>query len=109
MISKYELESRIRNSNKLCNYFCNIFTMIMVLKKIGVICDINTIAYMINKEWFETMKISYPRIKEDTSFKLTKFRYKIKFVQNLDCTKIYDDLFSKIMKWGIYENKILWW
>lgn len=44
------------------------------------------------------MKISYPRIKEDTSFKLTKFRYKIKFVQNLDCTKIYDDLFSKIMK-----------
>ena len=51
MISKYELESRIRNSNKLCNYFCDIFTMIMVLKKIrGVICDINTVAYMINKE-----------------------------------------------------------
>ena len=73
-----------------------------------VIWDISTVAYMINREWFETMEISCPRIKEDTSFKLTKFRHKIKFVQKSNSNEIYDDLFSKITKRGIYESKILW-
>lgn len=99
MISKYELESRIRNANELCNYFCDIFTDDYGTKKIRrVIWDISIVAYMINKEWFETMEISCPKIKEDTSFKLTNFRHKIKFVQRLDSNKIYDDLFSKITK-----------
>ncbi len=99
MISKYELENRIRNTNELCNYFCDIFTDDYGTKKIRrVIWDISTVAYMINKEWFETMEISCPRIKDDTSFKLTKFRHKIKFVQRLNSDKIYDDLFSKITK-----------
>ena len=99
MISKYELENRIRNANELCNYFCDIFTDDYGTKKIRrVIWDISTVAYMINKEWFETMEISCPRIKDDTSFKLTKFRHKIKFVQRLNSDKIYDDLFSKITK-----------
>jgi purine nucleosidase len=97
MISKYELESRIRNANELCNYFCDIFTDDYGTEKIRrVIWDISTVAYMINEEWFQTMEISCPRIKEDTTFKLTKFRHKIKFVQRLNSNKIYDDLFSKI-------------
>lgn len=99
MISKYELESRIKNANELCNYFCEIFTDDYGTKQVRrVIWDISTVAYMINREWFETMEISCPRIKEDTSFKLTKFRHKIKFVQRLNSNKIYDDLFSKITK-----------
>lgn len=99
MISKYELENRIRNANELCNYFCDIFTDDYGTEKIRrVIWDISTVAYMINKEWFQTMEISCPRIKKDTSFKLTKFRHKIKFVQRLNSNKIYDDLFSKITK-----------
>lgn len=64
--------------------------------------------YWINKEWFETIEIGCPRIKEYTSFKLTKFRHKIKFVQKSNSNEIYDDLFSKITKRGIYESKILW-
>ena len=99
MISKYELENRIRNANELCNYFCEIFTDDYGTKQVRrVIWDISTVAYMINREWFETMEISCPRIKEDTSFKLTKFRHKIKFVQRLNSNEIYDDLFSKITK-----------
>lgn len=99
MISKYELESRIRNANELCDYFCNIFTDDYGTKTIRrVIWDISIVAYMINEEWFQIMEISCPRIKKDTSFKLTKFRHKIKFVQRLDSNKIYDDLFSKITK-----------
>ena len=97
MISKYELESRIRNANELCNYFCDIFTDDYGTEEIRrVIWDISVVAYVINEEWFKTMEISCPKIKEDTSFKLTKFRHKIKFVQRLDSNKIYDDLFSKI-------------
>lgn len=97
MISKYELESRIRNANELCNYFCDIFTDDYGTEEIRrVIWDISVVAYMINEEWFKTMEISCPKIKEDTSFKLTKFKHKIKFVQRLDSNKIYDDLFSKI-------------
>lgn len=99
MISKYELENRIRNNNELCNYFCDIFTKDYDTEKIRrPIWDISAVAYMINKEWFETMEISCPKIKEDLSFKLTKFRHKIKFVQKLNSTKIYGDLFSKITK-----------
>ena len=99
MISKYELESRIKNANELCNYFCEIFTDDYGTKQVRrVIWDISTVAYMINREWFKTMEISCPRIKEDTSFKLTKFRHKIKFVQRLNSNEIYDDLFSKITK-----------
>lgn len=99
MISKYELESRIKNANDLCNYFCRIFIDDYGIKKIRrPIWDISAIAYIINKEWFRTMEISCPKIKKDTSFKLTKFRHKIKFVHSLNSNKIYDDLFSKITK-----------
>lgn len=99
MISKYELEARIKNANELCNYFCDIFTNDYGIEKIRrVIWDISSVAYMINKDWFETMEISCPKIKEDRTFKLTKFRHKIKFVQKLDSNKIYDDLFYKITK-----------
>lgn len=97
MISKYELENKIRHANRLCDYFCDIFTDDHGNKKTRrVIWDISAVAYMINNEWFETMEISCPRIKNDTTFKLTKFRHKIRFVQRLDSDKIYDDLFSKL-------------
>lgn len=99
MLSKYELEGRVRSSNELCNYFCDIFTNdhgIETMRR--PIWDISAVAYMINKEWFETMEISCPKVKQDTSFKLTRFRHKIKFVQKLNSTEIYDDLFSRITK-----------
>lgn len=99
MISKYELENRISGANELCNYFCDIFTNDYGIEKTRrVIWDISAVAYMINKEWFETMEISCPKIKKDTSFKLTKFKHKIKFVQRIDSNKIYSDLFLKITK-----------
>lgn len=99
MISKYELENRIKGHNEICNYFCDIFTNDYgKVQTRRPIWDISAVAYLINSDWFETMKISCPRINKDTSFKLTKFRHKIEFVQKLDSTKIYDDLFSKITR-----------
>lgn len=97
MISEHELKYRIKNKNKLCDYFCEIFT-----KDYGTtltrrpIWDISVIAYVINEYWFNTFKISTPKITKNNFFKLTKLRKKITFVQNLNSTKIYDDLFKKI-------------
>lgn len=97
MISKYELDARILNKNKLCNYFCQIFSDDFG-KKINrrPIWDISVVAFLINPEWFKVMSVSTPKITKNNHFKLTKHRHKIKFVQCLDSTKIYDDLFNKI-------------
>ena len=60
------------------------------------IWDISVIAYMINKNWFETKEISCPNIREDSSYELTDNRHVITFVTKLDRDKIYNDLFKKI-------------
>ena len=51
---------------------------------------------MINKTWFNTKEISYPNIKEDSSYELTDNRHVITFVTKLDRDKIYNDLFKKL-------------
>ena len=99
IISKYEIDARIKGKNKLCDYFCSIFSDDFgKIKSRRPIWDISVVAYILHPDWFITMAISCPIIKKDSSFKLTKFRKKIKFVQKLDSNKIYDDLFEKIIK-----------
>ena len=53
-------------------------------------------AYMFNKEWFETEEVSCPNIKEDTSYELTESNHKITVVNYLNVYKIYKDLFKKL-------------
>ena len=54
------------------------------------------VAYMVNKNWFETKKVSCPNIKEDTSYGITDNKHNITFVTKLNRDKIYDDLFMKL-------------
>ena len=61
-----------------------------------VIWDISVIAYMINKNWFETKEINCPKINNDTSYKPTNNKHMITFVTKLDRDKIYKDLFKKL-------------
>ena len=61
-----------------------------------VIWDISVIAYMINKEWFDTEEISCPNISDDTSYELTANCHKITVVNYLNVDKIYRDLFRKL-------------
>lgn len=61
-----------------------------------VIWDISVIAYMINKEWFETEEVSQPNIKDDTSYELTECNHKITVVNYLNVDKIWRDLFKKL-------------
>lgn len=94
----YEVEHHLKNKGELENYLCNRFYNDGKhgIQTRRVIWDISVIAYLINKNWFETMQISAPNIKEDTSYELTKGKHEITMVNWLDSDKIYEDLFRKL-------------
>ena len=52
-----------------------------------VIEDISVIAYMINKEWFDTIEINCPNINEDTSYDLNTNNNKVTFVNYIRSKK----------------------
>lgn len=92
------LKKYLENKIELCNYLIERFYNdgYHGIQKSRVIWDISVIAYMINKNWFETKQISCPNIREDTSYEKTENRHKITFVTKLDRNKIYEDLFLKL-------------
>ena len=61
-----------------------------------VIWDISVIAYMIYKNWFKTIDINCPIIKEDTSYELNNNNHLITFVTNINKDEVYKDLFNKL-------------
>lgn len=91
--SIYEIEHFIKGKNELCDYLCQRFADSIQEK---IIWDISVIAYMINKEWFETEEINCPNIKDDTSYELTENNHRITVVNYLNANKIYKDLFEKL-------------
>ena len=98
MTSIYEVEHYLKGKNELCDYLCNEFHDD---GKHGIhtrrpIWDISAVAYLINRNWFETIEISCPEIMEDTSYKLTENNHKITMATFLDSSKIYEDLFKKL-------------
>lgn len=97
MTSIYELESELKGKNELCDYLCyRFYNRAYGPTKRWPLWDISVIAYMINKNWFNTMDVSCPIINEDNSFKLTENRHNIKFVNYLNANEIFKDLFEKL-------------
>ena len=96
--SIYELEHFLKGKGKLCDYLCQRFYNDGVhgIQERRVIWDISVIAYMINKEWFETEEVSQPNINDNTSYELTENNHKITVVNYLSVDKIYKDLFKKL-------------
>ena len=96
--SIYELEHFLKGKSELCDYLCQRFYNdgIHGIQERRVIWDISVIAYMINKEWFETQEVSCPNINYDTSYELTEDNHKITVVNYLNVDKIYKDLFKKL-------------
>ena len=96
--SIYELEHFLKGKSQIGDYLCEKFYNdgLHGIKERRVIWDISVIAYMINKEWFETKEVSCPNIKDDTSYELTNDNHKITFVNYLNVDKIYEDLFEKL-------------
>lgn len=92
------LKKYLENKSKLCNYLIERFYNdgYHGIQEARVIWDIAVIAYMINKNWFETKQISCPNIRTDTSYEVTDNRHNITFVTKLNRNKIYEDLFNKL-------------
>ena len=92
------LKKHLENKSELCNYLIERFYNdgYHGIQESRVIWDISVIAYMINKNWFETEQISCPNIRKDTSYEVTDNRHNITFVTKLDRNKIYEDLFNKL-------------
>ena len=92
------LKKYLENKSELCNYLIERFYNdgYHGIQESRVIWDIAVIAYMINKNWFETKQISCPNIKDDTSYEITENKHNITFVTKLNKDEIYDDLFNKI-------------
>ena len=92
------LKNNLENKSKLCNYLIERFYNdgYHEIQETRVIWDISVIAYMINKNWFETKEISCPIIEEDSSYEPTNNRHTIAFATKLDRDKIYNDLFKKL-------------
>ncbi len=98
MTSIYELEHYLKGKSKLGDYLCQRFYNDGVhgLQERRVIWDISVVAFMLNKDWFETEEVSCPKINDDTSYELTKNNHKITIVNYLDVNKIFKDLFNRI-------------
>lgn len=96
--SIYELEHFLKGKSELCDYLYEVFCndKSYGIQERRVIWDISVIAYMINKEWFESEEISCPNIRDDTSYELTKNKHKIRVVSFLNVNKIFKDLFNKL-------------
>ena len=96
--SIYELEHFLKGKSELCDYLCQRFYNdgIHGIQERRVIWDISVVAYMINKEWFETEEVSRPNINDDTSYEMTQSDYKITVVNYLNVDKIFKDLFKKL-------------
>lgn len=98
LTSIYELEHFLKGKSELCDYLCQRFydDGYHGIKERRVIWDISAIAYLINRNWFESKEISCPNIKEDSSYELTTNRHKITMVNYLNVNEIYSDLFRKL-------------
>lgn len=96
--SIYELEHFLKGKSELCDYLCQRFYNDGVhgIQERRVIWDISTIAYLISKNWFETIKTSCPNINDDTSYEFTSNNHLITVVNYLNSKKIFEDLFKKL-------------
>ena len=92
------LKKYLENKSDLSNYLIERFynDEYHGIQTSRVIWDISVIAYIINKNWFETKVLSCPDINENTSYELTYNKHNITFVTKLHKDKIYNDLFKKL-------------
>ena len=97
-IDMITIKKNLENKSELANYLIGRFYNdgYHELKKYRVIWDISVVAYLINKDWFETRDVSCPNIGDFASYELTNNRHSITFVTKLDRNKIYNDLFRRL-------------
>ena len=101
----FELEHYLKDSGEIGRYLCEIFRNCKehLYKnendKIGeskILWDMSAVAFCLNQRWFGYQKVSCPEIMEDLSYRQTKGRHKITFVNFVDRQEVFKDFFKKI-------------
>lgn len=104
--TSYELEHYLNNS-EVGKYLCSVFKdlkkhyYVDELDEFGsskTLWDLSAIAYVINKDWFITEKVSCPNILSNGCYELTTNRHEITFVNDLFRNKIFKDYFIRMSK-----------
>lgn len=100
MIKFEELEQRLDMNYEFSKYLCNRFVNdnFYGIKTQRVIWDISVIAYLINKDWFETKEIKGLRLSEKLQYYIDSSKTSKTMVEQLDSKKIYDSLFKDLNK-----------
>lgn len=96
IIKKEELEKRLDMNKEISQYLCKRFVndSYYGIKNERVIWDISVIAYLINKNWFETKEIKGLILSENLQYYTNSSTATKLIVEKLDNNKIYDDLFE---------------
>lgn len=96
--SIYELNYYLKDKSDLANYLLDKFVKddYHGKKERRVLWDISVVAYIINKQWFNTKEISCPKINDDLSYELTTNQHEIVVVNDIDVDSVYKDLFKKL-------------
>ena len=96
IIKKEELEKRLDMNKEISQYLCKRFVndSYYDVKNERVIWDISVIAYLINKNWFETKEIKGLSLSENLQYYTNSSTATKLIVEKLDNNKIYDDLFE---------------
>ena len=96
MIKKEELEKRLNMNKEISQYLYKRFVndRYYGVKKERVIWDISVIAYLINKNWFETKEIKGLSLSENLQYYTNSSTSTKLIVEKLDNNKIYEDLFE---------------
>lgn len=94
----YEIEHHLKGKSELGDYLCQRFYNDGKhgIQTRRVIWDISAVAYLINKEWFETSQINCPNINENGSYELNTNNHLITFVDFLNSDKVFGDMFGKL-------------
>lgn len=97
----FEIEHYLKNKGDIGKYFINLVKSEkngenLRFGKRKTIWDISAVAYLINKEWFETIEIKRPEINDNGAFIFSKKYNKAKFIKYLDADKIFEDMFKKL-------------
>lgn len=106
--TSFELEHYLLNSN-IGKYLCEEFKNCKKKyyknseDEIGsskTLWDLSAVAYLLNKDWFITEKISCPNILENGMYEQTEGKHEITFVNDLFRNKIYNDYFKKMERYN---------
>ena len=100
IIRKEELEQRLDMNKEISQYLCERFVndSYYGIKNERVIWNISVIAYLVNKDWFETKEIKGLSLSEDLQYYTNSGTATKSIVEKLDNDKIYDDLFEVFNK-----------